>query len=97
MLTLEAVEAALARIVVSILAAPAENDDVGGAAHSLRKSVAAALAPSRVTTEMCLAVSVVSLAVAMAGTGDVATLRLIRSIRRRCDRGVSYGEYDPCL
>ena len=69
----------------------AENEDIGGASHALRRSVAVALAPNRVSTEMCLCVASLSLAMVMAGSGDVGTLRILRSIRRRCDRGVSYG------
>ena len=64
---------------------------MGGRAYGLRPSVAAALAPGRVATEMCVCVAALSLALVMAGTGDVATLRILRSLRRRADRGVSYG------
>jgi anaphase-promoting complex subunit 1 len=57
----------------------------------LRPAVAAAITPDRFTVEMCLCTVANALAVVMAGSGDVTCLRLLRDLRDRCDRAVSYG------
>jgi anaphase-promoting complex subunit 1 len=54
---------------------------------------AAAQAPDRPTLEMCLAVAAQALALVMAGTGELSTLRLLRELRWRVDKGVTYGQH----
>jgi anaphase-promoting complex subunit 1 len=71
---------------------PAPSADIGcPPEEQLRPAVAAAIAPDRFTVEMCLCTVANALAVVMAGSGDVACLRVLRDVRERCDRAVSYG------
>ena len=49
--------------------------------------------PERPILEMCLGCAAISLAMVMAGTGDIDTLRLLRELRWRCDEDVRYGNH----
>jgi len=51
------------------------------------------LRPQRPVIEMCLGSLAISLAMIMAGTGDLKTLRLLKILRWRCDEGVKYGSH----
>lgn len=51
------------------------------------------LRPQRPVVEMCLGAAAVALALVMAGTGDLKSLRLIKMLRWRCDDGVKYGNH----
>ena len=55
--------------------------------------VSVALRPERSILEMCLSCATVSLAMVMAGTGDVEVLKLLRALRWRCDEDVRYGTH----
>ena len=69
-----------------------ECPDVGcPVAEQLRPSIAARVAPDRFCTEMCVSTVALALSLVMAGTGDVAAFRMLRDLRARCDRAVSYG------
>ena len=48
--------------------------------------------PDRPTLEMCLGATAIALGMVMAGTGDLASLRLLRELRWRVDDGITYGE-----
>ena len=56
-------------------------------------AVAVALKPERPILEMCLNCTAVSLAMVMAGTGDVGTFKLLRAIRWKCDESIRYGTH----
>jgi len=56
-------------------------------------AISVALRPERPILEMCLCCAAVSLAIVMAGTGDVHVLKLLRAIRWRCDEAVRYGTH----
>lgn len=56
-------------------------------------AISVALRPERPILEMCLSCAAVSLAMVMAGTGDVETLKLLRAIRWKCDEAVRYGTH----
>ena len=56
-------------------------------------AICVALRPERPILEMCLSCAAVSLAMVMAGTGDVEVLKLLRAIRWRCDEAVRYGTH----
>ena len=56
-------------------------------------AVSVALKPERPILEMCLNSVAVSLAMVMAGTGDVGTFKLLRAIRWRCDGNIRYGTH----
>mmetsp|Transcript_19803 Transcript_19803/g.78869 ORF Transcript_19803/g.78869 Transcript_19803/m.78869 type:complete len:1598 (+) Transcript_19803:94-4887(+) len=47
--------------------------------------------PDRSTVESCLGTTAVALSIVMAGTGDIACLRLLRAIRHRLDDDTTYG------
>lgn len=47
----------------------------------------------RPTLEMCLGVVSVALGVVMAGSGDLASLRLLRELRWRVDEDITYGRF----
>jgi len=49
------------------------------------------LRPQRPIIEMCIGSAAMALAMIMAGTGDLKTLRLLKMLRWRCDEGVKYG------
>jgi len=40
---------------------------------------------------MCLGVTSIALAMVMAGTGDLMSLRLLRELRWRVDEGITFG------
>ena len=56
-------------------------------------AVSVALKPEHPILEMCLNSVAVSLAMVMAGTGDVGTFKLLRAIRWRCDGSIRYGTH----
>ena len=56
-------------------------------------AVSVALKPERPILEMCLSCTAVSLAMVMAGTGDVRTFKLLRAIRWKCDESIRYGTH----
>jgi anaphase-promoting complex subunit 1 len=58
-----------------------------------RDVVALAQRPDRPTLEMCLATTAQALALVMAGTGELRTLRLLRELRWRADGEVTYGNH----
>jgi anaphase-promoting complex subunit 1 len=58
-----------------------------------RDTVALAQRPDRPTLEMCLATTAQALALVMAGTGELKTLRLLRELRWRADGEVTYGNH----
>eukprot|EP00516_Mucochytrium_quahogii_P003269 CAMPEP_0203751382 /NCGR_PEP_ID=MMETSP0098-20131031/5463_1 /ASSEMBLY_ACC=CAM_ASM_000208 /TAXON_ID=96639 /ORGANISM=" , Strain NY0313808BC1" /LENGTH=2329 /DNA_ID=CAMNT_0050641079 /DNA_START=277 /DNA_END=7263 /DNA_ORIENTATION=+ len=49
--------------------------------------------PDKSTLEMCLGATALALAMVMVGTGDLATLRLLRSLRFKTEESVSYGNH----
>ncbi len=51
------------------------------------------LRPQRPVVEMCIGAAAISLAIIMAGTGDLKTLRILKILRWRCDDGVKYGSH----
>ena len=51
------------------------------------------LRPQRQVVEMCLGSTAISLAMIMAGTGDLKTLRLLKILRWRCDEGAKHGSH----
>lgn len=55
--------------------------------------VSAALRPELQILEMCIGCTAISLAMIMAGTGDLKTFRLLRTIRWRCDDDIGYGSH----
>lgn len=55
--------------------------------------VSAALRPDLQILEMCIGCTAISLATIMAGTGDLETFRLLRTIRWRCDDEIGYGSH----
>jgi len=55
--------------------------------------VSAALRPELQILEMCIGCTAISLAMIMAGTGDLDTFRLLRTIRWRCDDEIRYGSH----
>ena len=55
--------------------------------------VPVALRPQQPIVGMCLGLCAVSLALVMAGTGDLDTLRLFKTIRWRSDEGIRYGAH----
>jgi anaphase-promoting complex subunit 1 len=55
--------------------------------------VACALRPPSPVLEMCLGCAAVSLAMVLAGTGDLETLRLLKVLRWRCDEEINYGSH----
>ena len=56
-------------------------------------AVSIAQRPERPILEMCLGCAAIALAMVMAGTGDIASMRLFREIRWRCDDEVSHGNH----
>jgi anaphase-promoting complex subunit 1 len=56
-------------------------------------TVSCALRPAAPVLEMCLGCAAVSLAMVLAGTGDLETLRLLKVLRWRCDEDVNYGSH----
>lgn len=55
--------------------------------------VSIALRPERPLLEMCLGSISISLALVMAGTGDVRTLQMLKILRWKCDDNVKYGNH----
>jgi anaphase-promoting complex subunit 1 len=55
--------------------------------------VSAALRPELQILEMCIGCVAISLAMIMAGTGDLDTFRVLRTIRWRCDDDIGYGSH----
>jgi anaphase-promoting complex subunit 1 len=55
--------------------------------------VSCALRPAAPVLEMCLGSAATSLAMVLAGTGDLETLRLLKLLRWRCDEDVNYGSH----
>ena len=55
--------------------------------------VSVALRPELQILEMCIGCMAISLAMIMAGTGDLETFRVLRSIRWRCDDDIRYGSH----
>ncbi len=49
--------------------------------------------PDRPTLEMCLGASALALSLIMAGTGDLAVLRLLRQLRFKIDTELTYGNH----
>jgi len=49
--------------------------------------------PDRSTLELCLGTCAISLALVMAGTGDLETLRILRALRFKMDETVRYGHH----
>lgn len=56
-------------------------------------SVSTALRPDMPTVELCLGSAAISLAMVMAGTGDLKVFRLLKAIRWKCDMDVKYGNH----
>ncbi|CAJ1969662.1 unnamed protein product [Cylindrotheca closterium] len=56
-------------------------------------SVSCALRPPVPVLEMCLGCVAISLAMVMAGSGDLEVLRLLKVLRWRCDEQISYGSH----
>jgi anaphase-promoting complex subunit 1 len=55
--------------------------------------VSCALRPPSPVLEMCLGCAALSLAMVLAGTGDLETLRLLKVLRWRCDEDINYGSH----
>jgi len=55
--------------------------------------VSLALQPDVSTLELCLGSSAISLAMVMAGTGDLRVFRLLKALRWKCDMDVKYGNH----
>lgn len=51
------------------------------------------IAPDRWTTENCTAVCAVACGMIMAGTGDITTMRAIRTVRSVTDKNIAYGHH----
>ena len=64
-----------------------------GTLPPLRGSQVDRVASSRATVEMCCGTVALALALVMAGTGEVATMRLLRELRNKVDISVSYGHH----
>jgi anaphase-promoting complex subunit 1 len=56
-------------------------------------SMACALRPPSPVLEMCIGCAALSLAMVLAGTGDLETLRLLKVLRWRCDEEINYGSH----
>ena len=56
-------------------------------------SVSTALRPDMPTVELCLGSAAVSLAMVMAGTGNLKMFRLLKALRWKCDMDVKYGNH----
>lgn len=64
--------------------------------YQLRKDndpLSAALRPEKQILEICCACSALSLAIIMAGTGDMEILQLLRELRWLCDEDIRYGTH----
>lgn len=68
-----------------------EANDPPTTLDSISKECMIAFRPDRPTLEMSLGVTSIALGMVMAGTGDLASLRLLRKLRWRIDEGISYG------
>ncbi len=55
--------------------------------------ISAALRPEKQILEICCACSALSLAMVMAGTGDMETFQLLRELRWQCDEEIRYGVF----
>jgi len=55
--------------------------------------ISLSLRPEQPIIEMCLGSTAVALAMVMAGTGDLETLRLLKVLRWKCDDSVMYGNH----
>lgn len=55
--------------------------------------VSSALRPAGPVLEMCLGCAAISLAMVLAGTGDLEALKLFKMLRWRCDEEVNYGTH----
>jgi anaphase-promoting complex subunit 1 len=56
-------------------------------------SISLALRPDTPTVDMCLGSAAISLAMVMAGTGDLEVFRLFKTLRWKCDMDVKYGNH----
>jgi len=56
-------------------------------------AVSCSLRPQTPVLEMCLVCAALSLAMVMAGTGDLDVLRLLKVLRWRCDEEIQYGSH----
>lgn len=56
-------------------------------------SVSTALRPDMPTVELCLGSAAISLAMVMAGTGNLKVFRLLKALRWKCDMDVKYGNH----
>jgi anaphase-promoting complex subunit 1 len=56
-------------------------------------SISLALRPDTPTVDMCLGSAAISLAMVMAGTGDLEVFRLLKTLRWKCDMDVKYGNH----
>jgi anaphase-promoting complex subunit 1 len=56
-------------------------------------SVSCSLRPQTPVLELCLGCAALSLAMVMAGTGDLDVLRLLKVLRWRCDEEIQYGSH----
>jgi anaphase-promoting complex subunit 1 len=64
--------------------------------HALREAndgVAVALRPEFPILETCLSCTAISLAMVLAGTGDLEALKLFKILRWRCDGDINYGSH----
>jgi anaphase-promoting complex subunit 1 len=64
--------------------------------HALREAndvVAVALRPEFPILETCLSCTAISLAMVLAGTGDLKALKLFKILRWRCDGDINYGSH----
>lgn len=55
--------------------------------------VSLSLQPDISTLELCIGSSAISLAMVMAGTGDLKVFRLLKALRWKCDMDVKYGNH----
>eukprot|EP01138_Halocafeteria_seosinensis_P000151 gb/GECG01000157.1/.p1 GENE.gb/GECG01000157.1/~~gb/GECG01000157.1/.p1 ORF type:complete len:1938 (+),score=178.80 gb/GECG01000157.1/:1-5814(+) len=51
------------------------------------------ICPDRWTTENCTAICSIACGIVMAGTGDVATTRILRAVRSVTDKNIAYGHH----
>lgn len=56
-------------------------------------SISLALRPDTPTVDMCLGSAAISLAMVMAGTGNLEVFRLFKTLRWKCDMDVKYGNH----
>uniref|UniRef100_A0A7S3QC95 Anaphase-promoting complex subunit 1 n=1 Tax=Chaetoceros debilis TaxID=122233 RepID=A0A7S3QC95_9STRA len=56
-------------------------------------TISAALKPDMPTIELCLGAAALSLGMVMAGTGDIKSFKLLRTLRWKCEMDVKYGNH----